>query len=77
MTVTIYKTTNCAWCPAVMKFLDYKHIKYTTINLDDKPDVRDFVIKKTGMLQVPVTVVGDWEKWVVGYNALKLAELVK
>lgn len=75
--ITVYTTTNCAYCPMAKRYLDMKHIKYDTINLDDKPELRQEVIEKSGAMTVPVTVKGDWEAFAVGWQPAKIAELIK
>lgn len=75
--ITVYTTTTCAYCPMVKKYLDMKHIKYDVVNLDNDPEKRQEVINKSGAMTVPVTVKGDWEEFVVGWQAGKLAELIR
>ena len=60
----------------VMKYLDMKKIPYTTVSLDDDMELRQEVINKSGAMTVPVTVRGDWEDFVVGWQVGKLAKLI-
>ena len=75
--ITIYKTKSCAYCPMVMKFLDKKGIKYDTVDVTDDMKTRQMVITNSGAMTVPVTVKGDWEAFVVGWQPVKLNELVE
>lgn len=68
--VTVITSKTCAYCPMVKKFLDYKHIDYREVDINDHPEdaPRD-------VLTVPVTILGDQR--VVGYNLQKLSDLIK
>lgn len=54
--ITIYTRTTCAYCPMVKKYLDAKGKTYTTVNLDEQPELTDQVIKMSGAMTVPITV---------------------
>ena len=77
MKITIYKTSHCAFCPMVMKYLDSKGIKYETVDITDDPELRQEVITKSGAMTVPITVRGDWEKFVVGWQPMKMKDLIE
>lgn len=74
--ITVYTTTQCAFCVMVKKYLDSKGEVYETINLDEQPDQREKVEKLSGVKSVPVTVVErDNEEPVItlGWNPAKLS----
>lgn len=79
MKITIYSRTLCAYCPMVKRFLDSKNQQYEYINLDDRPELADEVIKKSGATTVPITVFtdGDTESVVIGYNIPSLVRALQ
>jgi glutaredoxin len=68
--ITVFTTTTCAYCGMVKKWLDSKQYKYTTINLDENPEMQKDIFQKSGSLTVPVTLIeeGDVERVVIGFN---------
>lgn len=72
--ITVYSTKTCAYCDLVKKFLSMKGKEYSVVDLEESPDVRQDLYKKTGAMTVPITQVG--EEFIVGWNPGKLAALV-
>lgn len=73
--ITLYTTTQCAFCLMVKKFLDSKGKTYDVINLDEQPDQVAFVEEISGGRAVPVTVIqNDTEAPVIirGWNSGQL-----
>jgi len=63
----------------VKKWLHSKNLAYEEVNLDEKPELRNDVIKISGGLTVPVTVVtkqDDSTEVIVGWNLAKLVPAV-
>lgn len=58
----------------VKTWLQKKGVKYEELNVDEKPELMDDVIRKTGLMMVPVIVVG--ENHVQGMNFSRLSELL-
>ena len=77
MKITIYTTDTCAYCPMVKKYLDNKNIEYDVVNVTFDLKKANEVVQKSGAMTVPVTVRGDWESFVVGWQPGKLAQLIK
>lgn len=73
--ITIYKTPTCAYCPMVAKLFDMKGVKYNFVDVSENPELRQEVITKSGAMSVPITVLNDWEKFVIGWQPGKLMEL--
>lgn len=74
--ITIFTTNTCAYCGMVKRFLDMKGMPYEVVNLDEHPERQEEVLKMSGALTVPVTVVtkqDDSKQVVVGYNLSQLA----
>lgn len=73
--ITIYTRTTCGYCTMVKKLYDSKKIEYTTVNLDEYPDVAQTLIEKTKAMTVPITTNGV--DFVVGWDVRRLLELAK
>lgn len=77
--ITIFTTNTCAYCVMVERFLDKKGLKYEVINLDERPELQQEVLKMSGALTVPITVItkeDDTKEVVVGLNLPRLAPAV-
>lgn len=72
--ITVFTTSQCAYCAMVKKFLTAKGKEYRVINLDENPTERQSLFEKTGALTVPITQVDN--EYVVGWNPSKLAALI-
>jgi len=72
--VKIYTRTTCAPCRMVKTWLQKKGVNYEELNVDEKPELMDEVIRKTGLMMVPVILVG--ENHVQGANFARLSELL-
>ena len=72
MDITIYSTTTCSFCHALMKWLDSKKITYTSIVTDEDPaGMIEFMKVNDGALGVPFTVIKGTDGKVtkiVGYD---------
>ena len=58
MTVTVYTKPACVQCTATYRALDKAGIEYTSIDISESTDARDYVMA-LGYLQAPVVVAGD------------------
>lgn len=77
--ITVFTTSSCAYCGMVKKYLDMKGQPYDVVNLDEHPDRQQEVLKMSGALTVPITVVtkvDDSKQVVVGYNLSQLAPAI-
>lgn len=59
----------------VATLFDKKGVKYQLVDVSEDPKLRQEVIEKSGAMTVPVTVKGDWEDFVIGWNPGKLLSL--
>lgn len=57
MKVTVFHTTNCAFCKTEMQWLDSKHVAYEHRNIEIDKDALDYLLYKTGQSSVPVTFI--------------------
>jgi NADH-dependent peroxiredoxin subunit F len=71
--VTIYTTTLCPYCRMVKAFFDRKGVPYREINVAEDRKAAEEVVRISGQLGVPVTVVDD--EVIVGFDAQRLNEL--
>jgi len=67
MKVVIYSGPGCPYCEMVKNFLKEHQGSFEEINLAEKPEAREDLIRKTGRLAVPVTVI-DEQKVIVGFD---------
>ena len=72
-TVTIYSGNRCAYCNAAKRLLDSKGVKYTEINIDDNPVLREEMMTRTKRKTVPQIFVGT--KHIGGFTDLIKSEL--
>lgn len=57
MQIKIYTTTTCPYCKAEKEYLDSKEIKYENIFVDQDPKVAEEMVKISGQMGVPFTVI--------------------
>ncbi len=62
MDITIYSTSTCSFCRALMGWLDSKKIAYTKVITDEDPaGMMEFMNVNDGAIGVPFTVIKDTE----------------
>ena len=52
MTLTVYTKNNCPFCDQAKALLESKGVTYNTVNLEEQPDARDFLVDQ-GLRSVP------------------------
>lgn len=58
MNVTVFSTTNCGICHAVMQWMDKQDIKYTNKVVDESDEaMNDFMAINDGMIGTPLTII--------------------
>jgi glutaredoxin 3 len=50
--LTVYTKNNCPFCDRAKSLLESKGIEYTSINIEDQPDARTFLVDQ-GLRSVP------------------------
>ena len=65
MKIKVYTTPTCAYCHALMDWLDSKGIEYIEMDATKEPD----------MSSVPVTVIGD--ERIVGFDRPAIKRAIK
>jgi glutaredoxin 3 len=57
--ILIYTSKICPYCIMAKRLLDQKGAKYTEINVDEKPGLREEMMAKTKRRTVPQIYIGD------------------
>lgn len=71
----VYSSERCAPCASLKKYLDHKGVNYRVLDIDEDPIHAATVLKLTGKLTVPVTVV-EGHAPVVGLNYAAISKLI-
>jgi glutaredoxin-like YruB-family protein len=74
--VTVYSTATCPYCKIEKQWLEKNDIKYENFFVDENEAAADKMIKLSGQMGVPVTVIhgaGKKEAIIVGFDKTKLA----
>ncbi|HEX2480418.1 MAG TPA: glutaredoxin domain-containing protein [Methylomirabilota bacterium] len=61
-------------CRKTKEFLSSKGVQYREVNVAEDVEGREELVRRTGQLAVPVTVIDD--EIVVGFNRPRLVELL-
>lgn len=75
MKVTVYSTTTCPFCKMEKAYLDSKNIQYTNIFVDQDSKTAEQMLKISGQMGVPFTVIekDDGTKvTILGFEKAKL-----
>lgn len=75
MKVTIYTTTTCPYCKLEKEYLDSKGIKYENIFVDQDAKAAEDMVKISGQMGVPFTVVtrdDDSQETILGFDRTKI-----
>lgn len=71
--ITLFSKNNCMQCKMTKKLLDKEGADYQEINIDERPDMIDYV-KDLGFSAAPVVKAGD----IIfsGFQPAKLKEII-
>ena len=72
--VKIYTTPTCAFCHAAKEFFKEHNVEFTEHDVARDEKAREEMVAKSGQLGVPVIDIDG--KLVIGFNRVKLAELL-
>lgn len=75
MNVIVYSSKTCGPCLSLKKFLDHKGVNYEVRDIDASPTWANQVVKHTGQLIVPVTMINS--KVIRGLNYTALSEALR
>lgn len=74
-TVKIYTTTTCPYCKMEKAYLDVKKISYTNIFVDEDSKAAEEMIKISGQMGVPFTVItkdDGAQVTILGFDKMKI-----
>jgi glutaredoxin 3 len=57
--VLMYATSWCPYCSRARQLLEMKGVKFREIDLDEQPEARAEMIKRSGRRTVPQIFIGD------------------
>lgn len=72
--VTIYTTPTCAFCKMTKEFFQEHNVAYEEKNVAADAAAREEMVKKSGMMSVPVVDIDG--ELVVGFDKEKLSKLL-
>lgn len=78
MKVTVYSTTTCPYCEMVKKWLKEHNIEFDNIYIDKNKKAAQEMIKLSGQMSTPFTVVEDDDgkvSGIIGYNLATLKSI--
>ena len=72
--IKIYSTATCVYCKAEKAFLDEKGVSYEVVMVDEDEKLADELLKLSGGLSVPYTVItsGDKSEGILGFDQPRL-----
>jgi glutaredoxin 3 len=70
--ILIYTSSICPYCIMAKRLLDRKGLKYTEINVDKEPGIREEMMAKTKRRTVPQIYISDFH--VGGFDELYALE---
>lgn len=70
--VIVYSTPTCPFCIRAKQFLKDNNVQFEDIDVSEKQDKAQEMIKKSGQMGVPVLEIG--EKIIVGFDKDKIKE---
>lgn len=56
--VTVYTSGFCGYCIRVLSLLERRGIRHTEVNVEDRPDLREELLAKSGRRTLPQVYVG-------------------
>lgn len=72
--ITIYTTPSCVYCKSAKAFFAEKNVAYEEKNVAEDVKARDEMVKKSGMMAVPVIDIDG--EIVIGFDKPKLSKLL-
>ena len=77
--VTVYSTPTCPWCDKVKEFLTENKIKYTNIDVSEDTAKAQEMVRKSGQMGVPVTIISKdgKETIIIGFDKDKIAKTLR
>ncbi len=79
MKITIYSTEFCGYCKLLKQYLDEKKIQYQEVDVSTDKRAQEEMVKKSGQMGVPVTIIekDGKEEVLVGFDKNKIDEILE
>ncbi len=78
--VKLYSTPTCGYCVQLKDWFRERNIEYQEFNVQIDDEARDFIIRKSGQMGVPVTIISDGDEddgqLVLGFDTEKISNLL-
>lgn len=77
--IKIYTSPTCTFCHQLKEWLQEKGVEFEEFDVFADEDARDFIVKKSGQMGVPVSLVtaeDSNEEVVIGFDTDKLTQLL-
>jgi len=72
--VKVYTTPSCPYCFTLKEFFKERNVTFEDIDVSQDEKARDYIIKKTGKIEVPVIEI-DGEV-IAGFDKEKIVKLL-
>lgn len=80
MKLTVYSTETCAYCAMLKHWLNSKNITYTEYQVDKNPYAAQMMVKESGQMGVPFSVIehddGTVDK-ILGFDQAKFTQALR
>jgi glutaredoxin 3 len=70
--VTIYLTDWCPYCARAKEHLARKKVRFTEVNVEDRPDLRKWLVSASGQRTVPQIFINN--ESIGGYSDMMMLE---
>jgi glutaredoxin 3 len=70
--IKLYVTPICPYCHTLKNFLKEKSIVFQEIDISQDEKARDYIVEKTGQMEVPIIEIGD--EIIIGFDREKIVE---
>jgi glutaredoxin 3 len=57
--ITVYSTQSCPFCVRAKRLLERKGVAFEEISIEDRDDLREWLVEKTGQRTVPQIFAGE------------------
>jgi len=73
--VRLFTTPTCPYCYTLKEFLKEHNVAFEEIDISQDSKSRDFIIEKTGKMEVPVIDIEG--EIIAGFDRQKIVKLLK
>lgn len=73
-TVKLYSTPSCPYCFTLKEFFKENNIDFEDIDVSQDEKLKDFLIEKTGKMEVPVLDING--EILLGFDRKRICELL-